>query len=62
MDLKAAWQAWKNHREGGGNEGRDTREGRPSPLEVASVTFAHGGDNIGVYAPVFATAGIGGMT
>lgn len=30
-------------------------------MEVAAVTFANGGDNIGVYVPVFATAGIGGM-
>ncbi|WP_245606523.1 cadmium resistance transporter [Streptomyces himastatinicus] len=37
-------------------------EGGPSPLEVAAVTFANGGDNIGVYVPVFATAGIGGMS
>ena len=28
---------------------------------VAFVTFANGGDNIGVYVPVFATAGLGGM-
>ena len=27
----------------------------------AGVTFANGGDNIGVYVPVFATAGIGGI-
>ena len=26
-------------------------------LEVAAVTFANGGDNIGVYVPVFTTAG-----
>jgi cadmium resistance protein CadD (predicted permease) len=25
------------------------------------VTFANGGDNIGVYVPVFAVAGVGGM-
>ncbi|AYC35947.1 cadmium resistance transporter [Streptomyces griseorubiginosus] len=31
-------------------------------LEVAAVTFANGGDNIGVYVPVFATAGVGGMS
>jgi cadmium resistance protein CadD (predicted permease) len=31
-------------------------------LEVAAVTFANGGDNIGVYVPVFATADIGGMS
>ncbi|WP_432016921.1 cadmium resistance transporter [Streptomyces hydrogenans] len=50
LGLKAAWQAWKDHRDGG-----------PGPLEVAAVTFANGGDNIGVYVPVFATAGTGGM-
>jgi cadmium resistance protein CadD (predicted permease) len=29
---------------------------------VAGVTFANGGDNIGVYVPVFATAGTGGIS
>jgi cadmium resistance protein CadD (predicted permease) len=61
LGLKAAWQAWKDHREGGGGEEEQAKEGGPSPLEVAAVTFANGGDNIGVYVPVFATAGIGGM-
>jgi cadmium resistance protein CadD (predicted permease) len=28
---------------------------------VAAVTFANGGDNIGVYVPVFAAAGPSGM-
>ncbi|MFI8165402.1 cadmium resistance transporter [Streptomyces sp. NPDC085931] len=65
LGLKAAWQAWKDHRDGDGDgdeEAEPTRAGGPSPLEVAAVTFANGGDNIGVYVPVFATAGIGGMT
>ncbi|MFC9643167.1 cadmium resistance transporter [Streptomyces mirabilis] len=61
LGLKAAWQAWKDHREGGGGEEEQAKEGGPSALEVAAVTFANGGDNIGVYVPVFATAGIGGM-
>ncbi|MFF2127835.1 cadmium resistance transporter [Streptomyces olivochromogenes] len=61
LGLKAAWQAWKDHREGSGGEELQAKEGGPSPLEVAAVTFANGGDNIGVYVPVFATAGIGGM-
>jgi cadmium resistance protein CadD (predicted permease) len=30
-------------------------------LAVAAVTFAGGGDNIGVYVPVFATARTGGL-
>ncbi|MFC8827447.1 cadmium resistance transporter [Streptomyces sp. NPDC057137] len=63
LGLKAAWQAWNSHREGGGDEEKaQTEEGGPSPLEVAAVTFANGGDNIGVYVPVFATAGIGAMS
>ncbi|MGW1771925.1 cadmium resistance transporter [Streptomyces sp. NPDC002104] len=58
LGLKAAWQAWKSHREGEyGEEEAQAKEGGPSPLEVAAVTFANGGDNIGVYVPVFATAG-----
>jgi cadmium resistance protein CadD (predicted permease) len=32
-----------------------------SVLTVAAVTFANGGDNIGVYVPVFATAGPAGL-
>ncbi|MGE7386210.1 cadmium resistance transporter [Streptomyces sp. NPDC004126] len=62
LGLKAARQAWKDHR--GGNtdeEEAQPKEGGPGPLEVAAVTFANGGDNIGVYVPVFATAGTGGM-
>jgi cadmium resistance protein CadD (predicted permease) len=31
-------------------------------LPVAAVTFANGGDNIGVYVAVFTGAGIGGMS
>ncbi|BAC68601.1 hypothetical protein SAV14893_085570 [Streptomyces avermitilis] len=62
LGLKAAWQAWKNHRDGEDTEEADAKGGGPSPLEVAAVTFANGGDNIGVYVPVFATAGVGGMS
>lgn len=51
-------------RRDGGPEEEDERSGAggPGPLEVAAVTFANGGDNIGVYVPVFATAGTGGMS
>ncbi|MFJ9344647.1 cadmium resistance transporter [Streptomyces sp. NPDC101733] len=64
LGLKAAWQGWKAHRNGDVDEeeGEQAKEDGPSPMEVAAVTFANGGDNIGVYVPVFATAGIGGMT
>ncbi|MEU1164228.1 cadmium resistance transporter [Streptomyces sp. NPDC005921] len=59
LGLKAAWQAWK-HRDGEDDE-QEEKAGGPGTLEVAAVTFANGGDNIGVYVPVFATAGVGGM-
>ncbi|MEV7815536.1 cadmium resistance transporter [Streptomyces flaveolus] len=60
LGLKAAWQAFK-HRHDEDDE-QKTSEGGPKALEVAAVTFANGGDNIGVYVPVFATAGVGGMS
>ncbi|MFJ2751130.1 cadmium resistance transporter [Streptomyces sp. NPDC087297] len=64
LGLKAARQAWKSHRNGDVDQEDTGAEpgGGPGALEVAAVTFANGGDNIGVYVPVFATAGIGGMT
>nr|WP_245812084.1 cadmium resistance transporter [Actinophytocola xinjiangensis] len=54
MGVRAAWQTW-----------RERRDGRPEPaapagpavLAVAAVTFANGGDNVGVYVPVFTTGG-----
>ncbi|MEV6901996.1 cadmium resistance transporter [Amycolatopsis sp. NPDC051372] len=56
LGIRAAVRAWR-HR---GDDGETSRPGRPRALEVAAVTFANGGDNIGVYVPVFATAGPGG--
>ncbi|MEV7541158.1 cadmium resistance transporter [Streptomyces sp. NPDC089915] len=62
LGLKAAWQAWKDHRHGGAQPAEaQAEEGGPGPLGVAAVTFANGGDNIGVYVPVLATAGTGGI-
>jgi cadmium resistance protein CadD (predicted permease) len=60
LGIKAAVQAWRR-RDDPGEETADEGRG-PKVLEVAAVTFANGGDNIGVYVPVFATAGVGGMT
>lgn len=60
LGLKAAWSAWEN-RNGGGEDEGDANAGGPTILAVATVTFANGGDNIGVYVPVFANAGAGGM-
>ncbi|MER5626068.1 cadmium resistance transporter [Streptosporangium sp. NPDC002544] len=62
LGLKAAWQAWRNHRDGEGEKEGGAASGGPGVSAVAAVTFANGGDNIGVYVPVFATEGIGGMS
>ncbi|GAB7036264.1 cadmium resistance transporter [Catenuloplanes niger JCM 9533] len=59
LGVKAAVQAWR-HRNDGDDDARDPGTGAPGILEVAAVTFANGGDNIGVYVPVFATAGVTG--
>ena len=58
LGIKAAIQAWSDR----DDPEEAVKEGGPKMLEVAAVTFANGGDNIGVYVPVFATAGVGGMT
>lgn len=52
LGLWAGWQAWR-HR-GQPDEDEPRLEGkRVSAGTVALVTFANGGDNIGVYVPVF---------
>ncbi len=52
LGLWAAWQAWKNRGQDDDDEAH--LEGkRVSVWTVAAVTFANGGDNIGVYVPVF---------
>lgn len=51
----AAWQTWRN-------DDDDRVDDRPiSALAVAAVTFANGGDNIGVYVPVFLAVGTGAL-
>ncbi|HBC7266186.1 TPA: cadmium resistance transporter [Corynebacterium striatum] len=50
LGLWAAWQVWK-----GDDDDDDAKVSgkNVSALTVAGVTFANGGDNIGVYIPVF---------
>ena len=50
LGLWAAWQAWQ-----GDDDDDDAKVSgkNVSALIVAGVTFANGGDNIGVYVPVF---------
>ena len=56
LGLWAAWQAWLD------NDGDDDDDAKLAGknvgvLTVAAVTFANGGDNIGVYVPVFLSVG-----
>ena len=60
LGIRAAVLAWRHRNDP--DEEKAARTRGPKALEVAAVTFANGGDNIGVYVPVFTTAGIGGMS
>lgn len=62
LGIKAAVQVWKHRRDSDDDGVPKPKTGGPNVLAVAAVTFANGGDNIGVYVPVFATAGMGNMT
>lgn len=61
LGLRAAWQAWSDHRRGS-EQPREHQQGGPKSLQVAVVTFANGSDNIGAYVPVFAKTGITGIS
>ncbi|ROO87512.1 cadmium resistance protein CadD (predicted permease) [Actinocorallia herbida] len=60
LGLKAAWQAGKRDGRDDGDDETGAKAAGPGILGVAAVTLANGGDNLGVYVPVFANAGIGG--
>ena len=63
LGLWAAWQAWKHYRQGdSGEQQSGNKQDGLKAIQVAAVTFANGSDNIGVYLPVFARAGAGGIT
>ena len=54
LGLRAAWQSWR----GKDDDDDEQVTGKPiSVMTVAAVTFANGGDNIGVYVPIFITVG-----
>ena len=67
LGLREALEVWRERRTGEGSEDSDDLEDgaaavQAQPLSttrVAAVTLANGGDNIGVYVPVFATASLG---
>jgi cadmium resistance protein CadD (predicted permease) len=60
LGIRAGWAAWRERHDADGDspagEGSDV-----GVLTVAAVTLANGGDNIGVYVPVFANSGTSGM-
>ncbi|MCP2334570.1 cadmium resistance transporter [Actinoalloteichus caeruleus] len=60
LGVRAAVEVWL-HRDDSEEERATARTG-PTVVAVTAVTFANGGDNIGVYVPVFATAGVGGTS
>jgi cadmium resistance protein CadD (predicted permease) len=64
LGVRAGWNVWRERRRGEVDQDRaDTGPSNgPGAWQVAAVTLANGGDNIGVYVPVFAVAGVGEMT
>jgi cadmium resistance protein CadD (predicted permease) len=54
-----AWKVWRGHRRGDSSEQAENQEEGPTTRKVITVTFGNGGDNIGVYVPVFASVGTG---
>ena len=66
LGLHAAWKVWREHRtrkSGAANCSPEESKEKPGAgmLQIATVTFANGGDNIVVYVPVFAVVGSGAM-
>jgi cadmium resistance protein CadD (predicted permease) len=60
LGLLAAWQAWRSDDDDDDDDAKVSGKSL-SVLTIAAVTFANGGDNIGVYVPVFATVGTAGI-
>ena len=60
LGLRDAWKVWKNRKRGDGGEQAESEQDGPAILKVATTTFANGGDNIGVYVPVFTNVGTSG--
>jgi len=56
LGLYAAWRAWRNRGDDDDDDEAKVADKQVGVLTVAAVTSANGGDNIGVYVPVFATA------
>lgn len=55
LGVYAAWRAWRGRED---DDEQKTAGKKVAVSTVAAVTFANGGDNIGVYVPVFVTVGL----
>jgi cadmium resistance protein CadD (predicted permease) len=66
LGLYTGFRAWRERRTPAGNKALravGTEEDRgPSIADVAVVTFTNGGDNIGVYVPIFAVETVAGIS
>jgi cadmium resistance protein CadD (predicted permease) len=60
LGVRAGWTSWRERHDDDSEQ--PGKPGGPGVLQVAAVTLANGGDNIGVYVPVFAVSGAAGMT
>jgi len=56
LGLWAAWEVWRADDDDGDGDARVAGK-NVGVWTVAGVTFANGGDNIGVYVPVFLSVG-----
>ena len=57
LGLWAAWQAWRRRHDDDDDDEGKIQGKKVAVWAVAGVTFANGGDNIGVYVPVFLSVG-----
>ena len=62
LGLRAAWRTFQERRTKNQEQKHPTNPAAgPGIIVVTAVTFASGGDNIGVYVPVFASAEVSGL-
>lgn len=62
LGVRAGWSVFRDRHKRAPDQSDDqTRRGGPTVVQVAAVTFANGGDNIGVYVPVFAVTSAAGV-
>jgi cadmium resistance protein CadD (predicted permease) len=61
LGLLAAWRTWRARRDDDDDDEGELSSRALSVPTIAAVTFANGGDNIGVYVPVFTAIGTAGI-